>query len=51
MISPLAEIRNAFGTGHGRTVDFQGLDSRHAKLLVGMSATLVEFLWETYQSK
>ena len=51
MISPLAEIRNAFGTGHGRTVDFQGLDSRHAKLLVGMSATLVEFLWDTYQSK
>lgn len=51
MISPLAEIRNAFGTGHGQTVDFQGLDSRHAKLLVGMSATLVEFLWETYPSK
>lgn len=51
MISPLVEIRNAFGTGHGRTADFQGLDSRHAKLLVGMSATLVEFLWDTYQER
>ena len=51
MVSPLAEIRNAYGTGHGKTVDFVGLDSRHAKLLVGMSITLVQFLWSTHEEK
>lgn len=51
IVNPLAEIRNAYGTGHGRTADFTGLDSRHAKLLVGMSATLVQFLWSTHEEK
>lgn len=51
IVQPLAEIRNAFGTGHGRTADFTGLDSRHAKLLVGMSVTLVQFLWTTHEEK
>lgn len=47
IVTPIAEIRNEYGTGHGRTADFEGLDARHAKLLVGMSATLVQFLWDT----
>lgn len=51
IIAPIAEIRNEFGTGHGRTADFEGIDSRHAKLLVGMSVTLVRFLWETHVEK
>ncbi|MBR5747473.1 MAG: abortive infection family protein [Prevotella sp.] len=51
IVQPIAEIRNAFGTGHGRTADFTGLDSRHAKLLVGMSTTLVQFLWSTHEEK
>ena len=51
MVNPMAEIRNAFGTGHGKTFDFDGLDSRHAKLLVGMSITMVQFLWSTHESK
>lgn len=49
MVVPIEEIRNAFGTGHGRNIDFVGLDSRHAKLLVGMSITLVQFLWTTHE--
>lgn len=49
IVSPIAEIRNEYGTGHGRTADFEGIDSRHAKLLVGMSATLVQFLWATHE--
>lgn len=51
MVIPIAEIRNAYGTGHGRTADFVGIDSRHAKLLVGMSVTLVQFLWMTHLEK
>ena len=51
IVNPIAEIRNAYGTGHGRTADFTGLDSRHAKLLVGMCATLVQFLWSTHEEK
>ena len=51
MVSPIAEIRNAFGTGHGRAADFVGLDSRHARLLVGMCETLVQFLWMTQEEK
>lgn len=51
VVSPIAEIRNAFGTGHGRTVDFKGIDSRHAKLMVGMCVTLVQFLWNTHEEK
>ncbi len=49
LVNPLAEIRNAYGTGHGKPADFIGLDSKHARLLVGMSITLVQFLWSTYQ--
>lgn len=49
IVAPIAEIRNEFGTGHGRTADFEGIDSRHAKLLVGMCVTLVLFLWETHE--
>ena len=49
IVAPIAEIRNEYGTGHGRTADFEGIDSRHAKLLVGMCVTLVLFLWETHE--
>ncbi len=49
IVAPIAEIRNAYGTGHGRLADFKGLDARHAKLLVGMSITLVQFLWTTHE--
>lgn len=51
IVNPIAEIRNAFGTGHGRIADFQGLDSRHAKLLVGISITLTQFLWSSHEEK
>lgn len=50
IVAPIAEIRNEFGTGHGKTADFVGIDSIHAKLLVGMSSTFVQFLWESYNN-
>lgn len=46
----LAEIRNPFGSGHGKSASFQGLEVRHAKLAVGSSITFVDFIWNTYES-
>lgn len=45
----LAEFRNRYGSGHGKAADFRPLPSRHAKLAVGASVTLVEYYWETYE--
>ena len=46
----LAEIRNPFGSGHGKSASFQGLEVRHAKLAVGSSITFVDFIWSTYEA-
>ena len=46
----LAELRNPFGSGHGKSASFQGLEVRHAKLAVGSSITFVDFIWSTYES-
>lgn len=48
--SKLAEIRNPFGSGHGKSASFQGLEVRHAKLAVGSSITFVDFVWSTYEA-
>jgi len=47
----LAEIRNAYGTGHGKskTQAANLLDPRHARLAVGAAATLGTFLYETHE--
>ena len=47
----LAEIRNPFGSGHGKSASFQGLEIRHAKLAVGSSVTFVDFIWSSYESQ
>lgn len=44
----LAELRNPFGSGHGKSASFQGLEERHAKLAVGSSITFVDFIWGTF---
>lgn len=44
----LAELRNLYGTGHGKHGHVTGLGPRHAKLAVGAAATLVTFLFETH---
>ena len=46
----LAELRNPFGSGHGKSASYQGLEVRHAKLAVGSSITFVDFIWSTYES-
>jgi len=46
----LAEIRNKFGTGHGKAADAKGLLPTHARLAVGAAAALALFLQETHQA-
>lgn len=43
----LAELRNAYGNGHGKDSAHKGLDLRHARLAVGAASTLTTFLVET----
>ncbi len=45
----IAELRNKYGTGHGREAREKGLSSRHAKLAVGAASTLAVFLVETHR--
>lgn len=44
----VANLRNSYGTGHGKSAKYRGLEERHAKLAVGSSITLVNFLWDSH---
>jgi hypothetical protein len=47
----IAELRNLYGSGHGRGEQAKGLTARHAKLVVGAGTTLCSFLLETYEHR
>ncbi len=47
----LAELRNSYGTGHGKLASTKGLQPRHAKLAAGAATTLAIFLFETHQDR
>ncbi|MBD2059530.1 abortive infection family protein [Oculatella sp. FACHB-28] len=47
----IAELRNLYGSGHGRGQQPKGLTTRHAKLVVGAGTTLCLFLLETYEHR
>lgn len=47
----VAELRNHYGTGHGKTAGAKGLQPRHAKLAVGAASTLAVFLAETHNDR
>jgi hypothetical protein len=47
----LGELRNLYGTGHGKHGKSKGLNPRHARLAVGSAATLALFLFETHQEQ
>lgn len=44
----VAYLRNSYGSGHGKSANYKGLEERHAKLAVGSSITLVNFLWDSH---
>ena len=45
----LAELRNPFGTGHGKEAKHTGLKPQHARLAVGAASTLGVFLFECHR--
>ena len=47
MINGITELRNAYGTGHGKEADFVTLESKYARLIVGMVSELVIFFLAT----
>lgn len=47
----VAELRNHYGTGHGKAAGTKGLQPRHAKLAVGAASTLAVFLAETHNER
>lgn len=47
----LSELRNLYGSGHGRTGGKRGISPRHARLAVGSATTLIQFLFETHQER
>jgi hypothetical protein len=40
----IAELRNDYGTGHGRVAGTPGLEARHARLIVTIASTLGDFV-------
>jgi hypothetical protein len=53
LVQGSAELRNAFGTGHGKskTQAQSRLKPRHARLAVGSAATIGVFLYETHEAR
>ena len=53
LVQGSAELRNAYGTGHGKSKSQaqQRLRPRHARLAVGAAATLGVFLHETHEAR
>ncbi|WPU94814.1 abortive infection family protein [Mucilaginibacter sabulilitoris] len=47
IVQGVAELRNSYGTGHGKDADFKGLETKFAKLFVGVVSHLVILLLET----
>ena len=51
LVQGLAELRNTYGKGHGRTGNHSSLERRHAVLAVQSSLTVATFLIETHYYK
>lgn len=48
IVQSIAELRNDYGSGHGKEAEYKGLEERHANLVVGATSVLVEFLWASH---
>ena len=46
-IQGVTELRNAYGSGHGKEVDFIGLEARFSRLIVGLVSSIVVFYLNT----
>ena len=41
IVHGVSELRNSYGTGHGKDADFKALEAKYAKLLVGIVSEIV----------
>jgi hypothetical protein len=51
VVQGIGEVRNEYGSGHGKDGKFRGLQPRHAKLAVGAASTLAVYLLDTHETK
>ena len=51
LMQGLVEVRNLYGTGHGKSSTHRGPQPRHARLAVASAATFVEFVVDTYRDR
>ena len=47
IVQGIGELRNSYGTGHGKNADFKGLEAKYAKLIGGTVAELTIFYLST----
>lgn len=47
----MAELRNMYGTGHGKSGTFSSLSPRHARLAVNSASAFVHFVFDTYMER
>jgi hypothetical protein len=47
IVQGVGELRNGYGTGHGKDADFKGLELKYAKLLVGVVSEIAIFYLAT----
>lgn len=50
IVSGVNDLRNHYGSGHGKENDYEGLSRRHARLVVGIASSAVTFLWDTHKA-
>ena len=51
VLQGIGELRNKYGTGHGKEGSAKGLSPRHARLVAGATATIVHFIFETHKER
>lgn len=51
VVQGIAELRNLYGTGHGKHATAKGLQARHARLVVGAATAAASFLYETHKER
>lgn len=51
VVDGMGEVRNLYGSGHGKDGRARGLAPRHARLVVGAAAALSTFLFETHDTR
>lgn len=51
VLQGIGELRNKYGTGHGKNGSTKGLSARHARLVVGSTSAIVHFIFDTHKEK